>query len=321
MKKCSGLVLSIFPGLGLLDRAFEEEGFTVVRGPDVLWGGDIRKFHPPAGRFDGVIGGPPCQSFSTLSNLVRAKGHEPRFGDLFPEFARVVGEVSPRWWLAENVDTELSRAAASSAFRRLEHSVHTFTIGNEAIAGDDGLGQEQERLRRFWFGAVAPAAIDLRRWIELAALMLPRLSGAVTQSRVDNTQQAKGRAREQAILGDARAVPVAIGGGGKRKREGTVVWNQAPGQRTRTVAVTASHSGAAGRPRGGHLVVYRWARMLELQGLPPNFLADAPFTVEGKRRAVGNGVPFTTGLAIARAVRLAIEDKELEAYQSGATVV
>ncbi len=31
------LVLSLFPGIGLLDRAFELEGFTVVRGPDVLW--------------------------------------------------------------------------------------------------------------------------------------------------------------------------------------------------------------------------------------------------------------------------------------------
>lgn len=57
----ASLVLSLFPGIGLLDMAFCEEGFCVVRGPDLLWGGDIRKFHPPAGRFDGVIGGPPCQ--------------------------------------------------------------------------------------------------------------------------------------------------------------------------------------------------------------------------------------------------------------------
>jgi len=54
------LVLSLFPGIGLLDSAFEEVGFCVVRGPDLLWGGDIVRFHPPAGRFDGVIGGPPC---------------------------------------------------------------------------------------------------------------------------------------------------------------------------------------------------------------------------------------------------------------------
>jgi len=48
------LVLSLFPGIGLLDMAFEEEGFCVVRGPDLLWGGDVRRFHPPAGRVDGV---------------------------------------------------------------------------------------------------------------------------------------------------------------------------------------------------------------------------------------------------------------------------
>lgn len=30
------LVLSLFPGIGLLDMAFEEEGFCVVRGHDRL---------------------------------------------------------------------------------------------------------------------------------------------------------------------------------------------------------------------------------------------------------------------------------------------
>ncbi len=35
------LILSIFPGVGLLDRAFEECGFCVVRGPDLLWGGGV----------------------------------------------------------------------------------------------------------------------------------------------------------------------------------------------------------------------------------------------------------------------------------------
>ncbi|MFZ2407129.1 MAG: DNA cytosine methyltransferase, partial [Methylobacter sp.] len=58
------LVLSLFPGIGLLDRAFEDLGFCVVRGPDLIFGGDIRRFSVPAGRFDGVIGGPPCQDFS-----------------------------------------------------------------------------------------------------------------------------------------------------------------------------------------------------------------------------------------------------------------
>jgi DNA (cytosine-5)-methyltransferase 1 len=97
------LVLSLFPGIGLLDMAFEAEGFCVVRGPDVLWGGDIRNFHPPRCRFDGVIGGPPCQAFSRLAHMVRQNGYEPKFGNLIPEFERVILEAQPRWFLMEEV--------------------------------------------------------------------------------------------------------------------------------------------------------------------------------------------------------------------------
>src|SRR5438552_3935700 len=95
------LVLSLFPGIGLLDMAFEQEGFCVVRGPDLLWGGDVRRFHPPAGKFDGVIGGPPCQLFSGLNNLARSQGTE--FQNLIPDFSRVVEEAAPLWFLMENV--------------------------------------------------------------------------------------------------------------------------------------------------------------------------------------------------------------------------
>lgn len=63
------LVLSLFPGIGLLDMAFEEEGFCVVRGPDLLWGGNIRKFRPPPNKFDGVIGGPHCQAHTVKRAL------------------------------------------------------------------------------------------------------------------------------------------------------------------------------------------------------------------------------------------------------------
>jgi len=97
----NNLVLSIFPGIDLLGRAFEEEGFCIVRGPDVLWGGDIRNFHPPAGVFEGVIGGPPCQIFSRLKYLNPLAGE--KHGNLIPEFERVVAEARPLWWLSENV--------------------------------------------------------------------------------------------------------------------------------------------------------------------------------------------------------------------------
>lgn len=92
-------MLSLFPGIGLLDRAFEEQGFVVVRGPDRLWGGDVRRFHPPRGVFAGIIGGPPCQRFSTAAALAPASLHE----DLIPEFLRCIEEAAPAWVVMENV--------------------------------------------------------------------------------------------------------------------------------------------------------------------------------------------------------------------------
>jgi DNA (cytosine-5)-methyltransferase 1 len=93
------LVLSLFPGIGLLDAAFEAEGFTVVRGPDILWGGDIHDFHVPTGVFAGVIGGPPCQTFSNAKHVGGANAAV----DLIGEFVRVVREAQPQWVVMENV--------------------------------------------------------------------------------------------------------------------------------------------------------------------------------------------------------------------------
>lgn len=93
------MLLSLFPGIGLLDRAFEECGFCVVRGPDLLWGGDVRRFNPPLGAFAGIIGGPPCQDFSR-ARRVEATGDGV---EMFRQFARVVVAAEPDWFLAENV--------------------------------------------------------------------------------------------------------------------------------------------------------------------------------------------------------------------------
>ncbi|MCI0359016.1 MAG: DNA cytosine methyltransferase [Planctomycetaceae bacterium] len=302
------LVLSLFPGIGLLDMAFEEEGFTVVRGPDVLWGGDIRRFHPPARSFAGVIGGPPCQQFSSLAHMVRANGYEPKFGNLIPEFERCVAEAQPGWFLMENV-----RAAPVPVVAG--YGVQDFLLDNSMIDSGDGWGNEQIRLRRFSFGVRGGAAPDLRRWITPAALLLPDAVGTLTQWTPDNSKEAKcrhetvtgghdkppskrignGKAeyrkRRHAILGHGGEVPVKIGGGEKVKR--TAV---------REGCVTGSDGGASVRMRR-----YRLADACRLQGLPEDFLADTPFTVDGKLKAVANGVPLPMGRAIARAVKEALK--------------
>ena len=174
----NNLVLSIFPGIDLLGRAFEEEGYCVVRGPDLLWGGNIKTFHPPAGVFEGVIGGPPCQFASRLRHLNPLAGAKQ--GNLIPEFERVVAEARPSWWLMENV-----REAPEP--KVTGYKVHYLMLNNR------WLGAVQHRVRRFSFGTASGVILD----VEVALFESPRSELAVTSS--------------------ASKVPVRIGGSGKVK--------------------------------------------------------------------------------------------------------
>ncbi len=243
------LILSLFPGVGLLDSAFEQEGFCVVRGPDVLWGGDIRRFHSPAGRFDGVIGGPPCQAFSSLSHIVRHNGHEPKFGNLIPEFERVASEALPAWFLMENVP----RAPLPCVDG---YATDSFLLDN------NWLGEERGRLRRWSFGVRGPAIIKISPeikalWPERRAAVVGGHSG--TLSRIDKRRVGK---------------PNSV----REYRTGT------------SCIGMNSKSGWA------------FSDIKKGQGLPEDY--DLPgFTIEGKCKAVGNGVPLAMGRAIARAVR------------------
>ncbi len=175
-------VLSLFPGIGLLDQAFEEEGFCVVRGPDLLWGGDIGRFHPPAGKFDGVIGGPPCQAFSQLRHIVEANGFETA-PNLIPEFERCVGEARPIWFLMENVP---------AAPRPVVGGYYT----NNVFVRDLWCGGETDRLRKFSFGSMSGAALH----VETLALHPAEAEPAVTC--------------------DMRRRPVRLGGSRKPKESG-----------------------------------------------------------------------------------------------------
>ena len=192
------LVLSLFPGIGLLDMAFEEEGFCVVRGPDLLWSGDVRSFHPPAGRFDGVIGGPPCQLFTRLRHLVPNAGQ--KHGNMIPEFVRCVAESRPAWFVMENVPDAPTPEIDG-------YSIIGNTLNNRWF------GSEQHRERRINFGATdwtMPARF--LRGLEFAPLDHPEFSQAVTSS--------------------LRKVPVAMvrdGNGGHKRKRGLLPDGRRPG--------------------------------------------------------------------------------------------
>ena len=231
------LLLSLFPGVDLLGHAFEQEwpDACIVRGPDPIFGSlsDIRAFHPPAGVFAGVCGGPPCQEFSALVHLVRADGNQPRFGNLIPEFERCVAEAQPDWFLMENV-----RAAPVPVVAG--YGVRSFLLDNSTLNSGDGWGQEQIRLRRFSFGMRGVAEPPcLLRWIDVATLLLPDATGTNTQcDRRDNSAEAK--TRHETLTGGHDKPPSA-----------------------RKAAVTSSDGGPTVRMRR-----YRLADALRLQGLP-----------------------------------------------------
>jgi DNA (cytosine-5)-methyltransferase 1 len=183
------LVLSLFPGIGLLDRAFELEDFCVVRGPDLLWGGDVKRFHISDGKFAGIIGGPPCQKFSPLQHLVRynrekAGGHGyAEAENLIPEFERIVDEGRPDWFLMENVPQ--APVPAIDGYQ-----------AKAVLLRDSWVGGKTSRLRRFTFGT----RFGHRLPIEVEALIPDDIRPAVCAS------------------GGYRDVPVKIGGSGKVKK-------------------------------------------------------------------------------------------------------
>ena len=94
----SKLVLSLFSGVGGFCRGFTRSGFSVVRGPDILTGEDIRDFKGVEGRFNGIIGGSPCVDYSGLNRNPSGYSDE-----MLGEYIRVVKECRPDWWLHENV--------------------------------------------------------------------------------------------------------------------------------------------------------------------------------------------------------------------------
>ena len=160
-------ILSLFSGCGGLDLGFEKAGFDIpianefdkniwktfeVNHPQTkLLKEDIRKIDAKTlpKDIDGIIGGPPCQSWSEAGSL---KGIEDDRGKLFFEYIRILKSVQPKFFLAENVSGMLAdrhSEAVKNIIKMFEECGYDVSL---TLVNAKDYGVAQERKRVFYIG-------------------------------------------------------------------------------------------------------------------------------------------------------------------------
>ncbi len=164
-------VISLFSGCGGLDLGFEKAGFDIpvanefdptiyetfkVNHPKThLIEGDVRKITKADiapyinGEVDGIIGGPPCQSWSEAGSL---KGIEDARGQLFFDYIRILKEFRPKFFLAENVSGMLANrheTAVKSILKLFDDADYDVSL-TMVNAKDYGVAEERKRV--FYIG-------------------------------------------------------------------------------------------------------------------------------------------------------------------------
>lgn len=153
-------VLSLFSGAGGLDLGFELAGAQTVvcvdNDPEAcktlrfnrpewdVFEGDIRDYTPDVNSIDIVIGGPPCQGFSSAG---KGNPDDPR-NFLWREYFRVVEAVRPRAMVLENVSALTHGRNGdhlNGIIKALESIGYSFDMG-VLNAADFGVPQARRRL-------------------------------------------------------------------------------------------------------------------------------------------------------------------------------
>lgn len=160
-------IISLFSGCGGLDLGFEKAGFEIpianefdrtiwetfkVNHPNTkLIEGDIRNIKESdfPNEIDGIIGGPPCQSWSEAGSL---KGIEDARGKLFFEYIRILKDKQPKFFLAENVSGMLANRHSEAVKNILQMFNDSGYDVSLTLVNAKDYGVAQERKRVFYIG-------------------------------------------------------------------------------------------------------------------------------------------------------------------------
>jgi len=106
---------------------------------------DEKKIHKEVGEIDFILGGPPCQGFSSAGKRLGFK--EDNRNSLYLEYLRFVKEFKPKQFIMENVKQILEyKDEIIKDFEKIGYKVITETVNGLDI------GMKQKRIRVFFIG-------------------------------------------------------------------------------------------------------------------------------------------------------------------------
>jgi DNA (cytosine-5)-methyltransferase 1 len=208
-------VVDVFCGAGGLSEGFKMAGFEVLLGIDSnpVAIETFKKNNPGAqtilgdvssvsekmisdalngAEIDVVVGGPPCQGFSTANRRKKTKDVRNR---LYKEFLRVVGHLKPQFFVMENVRgiQSAKNEEGKSIMDDIRETMHELGYNTEyrqLLAADFGVPQLRRRV--FCIGRKGERAViqfpekthsrpkksgrngALKKWVGLRGILLPR---------------------------------------------------------------------------------------------------------------------------------------------------
>lgn len=159
-------VISLFSGAGGLDLGFEKAGFQIAMANEydkTIWAtyeknhkaplikGDIRKIKESDFPTDieGIIGGPPCQSWSEAGAL---RGIADARGQLFFDYIRILKDKKPKFFLAENVSGMLANRHSDAVKNILQMFKECGYNVSVTLVNASDYGVPQDRKRVFYIG-------------------------------------------------------------------------------------------------------------------------------------------------------------------------
>lgn len=306
-------VISLFSGAGGMDIGFHAAGFEpaicVDNDPEScktlrantdwpIFEGDIREFSY-VGSVEGVIGGPPCQGFSSAG---KGNPNDPR-NFLWKEYFRVVNQTKPEFIVLENVPGML-HTKNRMHFTELVSSLEALGfVVNYGVLNAADFGVAQNR-RRLFVVAGRGFAIDLPKPSNVRPRTVREAIGdLVRKKNVPNhipNQHADHVVRRWDQLKPGEADP-----------------NYRRARLDPDLPSTTIRAGGGHGPKGDHLagfhppIHFSLPRQLtvreaaRIQGFPDSWIFQGSKTAQG--RQVGNAVAPPVAEAVARCVVEAIK--------------